>query len=380
MAKLEKQRLDFFPFDTDFFEDEKIVAISSEFGIKGEITAVKLLCEVYRNGYYLTWSQPARIKLVSKLKGVSPCLLDDIVRRLVKWGFFDKSLFDSANILTSRGIQIRYFSPFSNSFRKNLPYLLIEDAKTQVIAAKTKSKEAELPFEGMDDAAQVIATETPVIGVKTAETGIFAAKTPINAAISTPNNTIQYNTIEDSLRSSLSTGEPLTQQDDIDSPIVEDAQKGDERETIDFSAFKDFFNSKVQGTSVPSIVSLKSEMRRGLLRARVKEHGKDSLAVVVQKVVDSTFLTGGTGQFVAKFDWIFRPQNFLKILEGNYDDNLNQTANGYGTNSNIGYRPVAKPTAQQRIDAELERGMQHLAGMLERNDASIRSSVPAKVW
>ena len=380
MAKLEKQKMDFFPFDTDFFEDEKIVAINSEFGIKGEITAVKLLCEVYRNGYYLTWSQPARIKLVSKLKGVSPSLLDDIVRRLVKWGFFDKSLFDSANVLTSFDIQNRYFSFFGKRFTKSLPYLLINAVKTTVIAAKTKSKEAELPFEGMDDTTQVISTETQIIDVKTAETGVFVAKTQINAAKSTPNRIEQNKTIEDSLRSSLSTGEPLTQQDVIDSPIVEDAQKGDERETIDFSACKDFFNSKVQGTSVPSIVSLKSEVRRGLLRARVKEHGKDSLAVVVQKVVDSTFLTGGTGQFVAKFDWIFRPQNFLKILEGNYDDNLNQIANGYGTNSNIGYRPVAKPTAQQRIDAELERGMQHLAGMLERNDASIRSSVPAKVW
>ena len=95
MAILEKQKLDFFPFDTDFFEDEKIVALSSEFGIKGEITAIKLLCEVYRNGYYLVLSEPVRIKLLSKLKGVSASLFDDIVRRLTKWGFFDKSCFRS---------------------------------------------------------------------------------------------------------------------------------------------------------------------------------------------------------------------------------------------------------------------------------------------
>ena len=46
MARPNKMGLDYFPFDVDFFNDEKIVAISGEFGIKGEIVVIKLLCDV----------------------------------------------------------------------------------------------------------------------------------------------------------------------------------------------------------------------------------------------------------------------------------------------------------------------------------------------
>ena len=109
MARPRKTGLGYFPLDVDFFDDEKIVAISGEFGIKGELTAIKLLCAIYRNGYFIEWSDMLRMKMLRSLAGVSPELLDSIVNRLVKWDFFDKALFDSAKILTSRGIQKRFF-------------------------------------------------------------------------------------------------------------------------------------------------------------------------------------------------------------------------------------------------------------------------------
>lgn len=56
MARPNKMGLDYFPFDVDFFNDEKIVAISGEFGIKGEIVVIKLLCAIYRNGYFILWN------------------------------------------------------------------------------------------------------------------------------------------------------------------------------------------------------------------------------------------------------------------------------------------------------------------------------------
>lgn len=108
MARPIKYGLDYFPFDVDFFSDEKLYAISGEFGIKGEITTIKLLCAVYRNGYYIEWTEMLKYKLIKELPGVSPELLDQIIKRLVKWDFFDKGLFDTASILTSRGIQRRY--------------------------------------------------------------------------------------------------------------------------------------------------------------------------------------------------------------------------------------------------------------------------------
>ena len=85
----------------------------SEFGIKGELAAVKLLCAIYRNGYFAEWSDRTRNKLLGELPTVSEKLLDEIVSHLVRWGFFDKALFDSAHILTSHGIQKRYFGLYT---------------------------------------------------------------------------------------------------------------------------------------------------------------------------------------------------------------------------------------------------------------------------
>lgn len=126
MARPRKSGLDYFPFDVDFFEDEKIVAIAGEFGIKGEITAIKLLCAIYRNGYFIEWSEMMQMKMLKSLPGVSVELLNSIVTRLVKWGFFDETLFSSTSVLSSRGIQTRYFQAINRRAKtEKPPYLLV---------------------------------------------------------------------------------------------------------------------------------------------------------------------------------------------------------------------------------------------------------------
>lgn len=156
MARPTKTGLDYFPFDVDFFADEKIAAISGEFGIKGEITVVKLLCAVYRNGYFILWNEPLKYKLLRDLPGVSPELIDQIVNRLVRWGFFDEGLFDSVKVLTSRGIQKRYFSITRRRNTIDESYILISDIKNRVSDDKK---------EVIDDkntgAAELLTTKTP---------------------------------------------------------------------------------------------------------------------------------------------------------------------------------------------------------------------------
>ena len=91
MARPNKMGLDYFPFDVDFFNDEKIVAISGEFGIKGEIVVIKLLCAIYRNGYFILWNDLLKFKLLRDLPGVSSELLDSIMNRLVLWASLTKT-------------------------------------------------------------------------------------------------------------------------------------------------------------------------------------------------------------------------------------------------------------------------------------------------
>ena len=107
MARPNKIGLDYFPLDVDFFEDEKMLAISGEFAVKGEIITLRLLCEIYRNGYFVEYSELLKNKL-ARLGGLSSGLVDEVVSKLVKYGFFDGSLFSEQNILTSKGIQERF--------------------------------------------------------------------------------------------------------------------------------------------------------------------------------------------------------------------------------------------------------------------------------
>ncbi|MGM0157390.1 hypothetical protein IGI47_001702 [Enterococcus sp. AZ191] len=109
MARPVKDGLDYFPLDVDIFEDEKIEAIAGEFGIKGELAVIKLLCAVYKKGYFIVWNDLTKATLLKRLPGASKELLDQIVARLVAWGFFNEDLFNSAKVLTSENIQARYF-------------------------------------------------------------------------------------------------------------------------------------------------------------------------------------------------------------------------------------------------------------------------------
>ena len=109
MARPVKEGLDYFPLYVDIFEDEKIEAISGEFGIKGEIIVVKLLCAVYKKGYFILWSDLVIAQMLKRLPGISKDLLNNVVERLVLWEFFDKDLFHSAGILTSEKIQENFF-------------------------------------------------------------------------------------------------------------------------------------------------------------------------------------------------------------------------------------------------------------------------------
>ena len=126
MARPNKEGLDYFPFDVDFFSDEKIGSISGEFGIKGEITAIKLLCAIYRNGYFILWNDALKMSLLRGLPGISLELLEQIVTRLVRWGFFEQTLFSTVSVITSKGIQERYFKAIKRrKDSSNYPYLLV---------------------------------------------------------------------------------------------------------------------------------------------------------------------------------------------------------------------------------------------------------------
>ena len=126
-----KQGIEFFSFDVDFFQDDKILFVSAKFGEKGENIAIKLLCKIYRNGYFLEWNDDAALLFAKSAGNYTHSLVSDVVHELVKRGFFDKSIFNSFGVLTSRGIQTRYFKACERrkEVEINQNYLLIDPRK-----------------------------------------------------------------------------------------------------------------------------------------------------------------------------------------------------------------------------------------------------------
>jgi len=57
MGRSNKKGLDYFPMNVDFFEDDKLQLIEAEFGLKGSVVAIRLLCKIYKEGYFYQWFQ-----------------------------------------------------------------------------------------------------------------------------------------------------------------------------------------------------------------------------------------------------------------------------------------------------------------------------------
>lgn len=140
MARPSKNGLDYFPFDTDFFCDEKIVCVAGEHGDIGWIVALKLLVAIYRNGYWLKWTEAVRFKMLLENGGLSGEKLDAIVESLLKWGFFDRGLFEKEGVLTSRGIQRRYFSIARRRKEAERPFLLVEESSESSESSESPRK------------------------------------------------------------------------------------------------------------------------------------------------------------------------------------------------------------------------------------------------
>lgn len=108
MGRPQKQGLDYFPLNVDIDQDDKIAMIEAIHGIEGFGIVIKLLMKIYKEGYFYKWTEKEQI-LFSKRVNVDIKQVNEIIDDCIKWEFFDSNLFEAFKVLTSRGIQKRYF-------------------------------------------------------------------------------------------------------------------------------------------------------------------------------------------------------------------------------------------------------------------------------
>jgi hypothetical protein len=152
MARPSKEGLDYFPLDVDIDQDDKVIIIIAKYGMQGFGILIKLLMEIYKNGYFYDWTEKEQIIFSSRVS-VDINLVKELVNDCIKWGLFNQSKYDEFKILTSKGIQERYLLATSRrvsvDIKKELSLVSVNinpklSEKTSAKSTQSKRKEIKL--------------------------------------------------------------------------------------------------------------------------------------------------------------------------------------------------------------------------------------------
>lgn len=118
LARPKKSGLSYFPLDVDFFEDPKIKILRARYGRDGIVFYIYLLCEIYRQGYYIQVDDDFEYIISDDLK-MDQNKAKQVLNFLLSRSLFDNTLFQSDKVLTSAGIQRRFQLAVKERARKN---------------------------------------------------------------------------------------------------------------------------------------------------------------------------------------------------------------------------------------------------------------------
>lgn len=96
--------------------------------------------------------------------------------------------------------------------------------------------------------------------------------------------------------------------------------------------------NKLQEFGISPVIRM-TPSRMKMLKARIREYGADKVFEAIEKTKKSDFLMGRKKDFAIDFGWFIRPNNFLKILEGKYD-NRGDVHNGFNEKTQRDVNPL----------------------------------------
>lgn len=115
--------------------------------------------------------------------------------------------------------------------------------------------------------------------------------------------------------------------------------KNDKNDKNDKNIFNNLSNDKLfvslieKWNELPDTISKISTLKKDtqrykMLSQRLSEYGADKVLEAIEKIKQSSFLQGKNNRgWTITFEWFVRPNNFVKVLEGNYTDKKIQKGN-----------------------------------------------------
>ncbi|KXA31660.1 hypothetical protein HMPREF3229_00188 [Peptoniphilus harei] len=145
MARPLSRGIEYYPLDVDFLNDLKIKKIMKSCGPNSIAIIILLLGNIYGDeGYFMKWDEDVCF-LVADAVGAKEVYVKEVLKKCLQVDLFSSELFEKFKIITSKGIQKRFFEITKRRKRENLinEYLLVNVTETGVIVAETPITVAE---------------------------------------------------------------------------------------------------------------------------------------------------------------------------------------------------------------------------------------------
>ena len=197
MPRPQKAGVEYFPLDVE--NDDKLDLIEAEFGLTGFAVIVKLYQRIYKLGYYCEWNDEVAL-LFGKRLGTGGKAVSEIVSAAIRRKLFDEEIYRKYGVLTSRGIQKRYFEIVAR--RKNVEveqrYLLVSrdliPVNVNIMYAETPVNVNTMHAETPENAYR--STQSKVKESKVKESKVLLHERPLAAAAVETDQRPDFNTIE----------------------------------------------------------------------------------------------------------------------------------------------------------------------------------------
>lgn len=145
MARPLSRGIEYYPLDVDFLNDLKIKKIMKSCGPNSIAIIILLLGNIYGDeGYFMKWDEDVCF-LVADAVGAKEVYVKEVLKKCLQVDLFSSELFEKYKIITSKGIQKRFFEITKRRKRDNLinEYLLVNVTETGVNVTETIVTEAE---------------------------------------------------------------------------------------------------------------------------------------------------------------------------------------------------------------------------------------------
>ncbi|MCE8571979.1 DUF4373 domain-containing protein [Bacteroides fragilis] len=124
--------INYFPVGVNFMEENAMEVIEAKYGIKGPAIVLKLLCRIYKEGYFIRWDEEQCLIFANKAgREVQAGEVQGIIEILFIKGILDRSSYQENGILTSESIQKVWLEATKRRKRElsELPYLMVRPEK-----------------------------------------------------------------------------------------------------------------------------------------------------------------------------------------------------------------------------------------------------------